>query len=1047
MAGFHTRPWGVQELLISLESRKLVLPEFQRDFVWNPKDIDLLLVSLASGYPAGSLLFLKTGGTAALGWRPVSGVDPGEGGSPDHLVLDGQQRVTSLALALQGRGEHLFFLDLDRFGDDGLENAVIYVRRDQAQKRALLDRWMQFEQHMYPFSAVFADNVDDENWFEDYVEHHHDEHDADRNELRAAARAMKKQFVEPLRKYEFPVVELPAETSLDAVCTIFETLNKTGMKLTVFDLLTAKFWPRGLHLREMLESARETYPLLSDQDFAIEANYLLQAISLLRSQDAPKCKRGDVLELSPENFAEDWARVCQAASSALTVLRDDCGVLGPAWMPYMALLPCLFATVVRVREMNGPKQAAAWQKVKQWFWCCCFGQRYEGPVNTLNAADYRALLLWLEDDQSKPDAVSGFALDELELGAVRRQRAAVYRAVICLTVTHGARDFHSGQRLTAELLRDTTRRIEDHHIVPTGFLKKQTPPLKGEDSILNRCLIDGVTNRTISDKAPHLYLKEIAAGIGSDQLEAILESHLIPAGASSALRRDPFDLPAFLSERNRHLLPKIATVTGADTAAADHSDAYLDPSRPFSNELALRRVLGRLSSAVFWYEQHMPSKALDVLSEALDRERVTSISVLSGPSNITPKAKKTFQRFKTEMTNDGIACEWRVLTAAASRELHARVLFDDQLTFELPPLNSLLAGTVDSIRESDMPHDPFVDAWERDDATALQDFEPTSQDVQTLPTVDVASATDGGTERNDSQGAPGGTHPSGPTRQDPTIDAEDASEQAGQPSTPQREPWTADEMVASIRSSQGAGAANAAQTILSWAADHNPQLRTWFSHNQTGSFMPGLDIRGGAYLFPIAIYSRGGVEIQFQHMIGRPQRPFEREEKRRELQRMLNEIDGVAIPSDRLDKRPGFPLTALAGDGACGAFLKAIDWAFTQAIENLDQERARLANEPSILLDVTDGAARRHYIVIRGHEAFFPADAFGGSSKSEAGQTVSLHFAGTNETVETDITDWQGFRARSPIGRFFTFHDIKGGEQLTVERVGDREYRLEPARA
>ncbi len=59
----------------------------------------------------------------------------------------------------------------------------------------------------------------------------------------------------------------------------------------------------------------------------------------------------------------------------------------------------------------------------------------------------------------------------------------------------------------------------------------------------------------------------------------------------------------------------------------------------------------------------MPSKALDVLSEALDRERVTSISVLSGPSNITPKAKKAFQRFKTEMTNDGIACEWRVLSS------------------------------------------------------------------------------------------------------------------------------------------------------------------------------------------------------------------------------------------------------------------------------------------------------------------------------------------------------------------------------------------------
>jgi len=289
------------------------------------------------------------------------------------------------------------------------------------------------------------------------------------------------------------------------------------------------------------------------------------------------------------------------------------------------------------------------------------------------------------------------------------------------------------------------------------------------------------------------------------------------------------------------------------------------------------------------------------------------------------------------------------------------VLFDDQLTFELPPLNSLLAGTVDSIRASDMPHGPFIDAWERDDAIALHGFEPTSEDIQPRPLVGPDPATGSAAERNDSQGTPGDTPLSRPTRQDPTVDAENASEQAGQLSTQQRDPWTAGEMVASIRSSQGAGAANAAQAILTWAADHDPELRTWFSKNQTGSFMPGVDIRGGAYLFPIAIYSRGMVEIQFQHMIGRPQRPFEREEKRRELQRMLNEIGGVAIPTDRLDKRPGFPLTALAKDGACAAFLNAVDWAFTQAVENLNQERARLATEPSILLDVTDGAARRHY--------------------------------------------------------------------------------------
>ena len=1041
MAGFRTQPWSVQELLISLERCKLVLPEFQRDFVWNPRDINLLLVSLVSGYPAGSLLFLKTGGEGALGWRPVWGVESSEDRSPDHLVLDGQQRLTSLALALKGRGEHLFFLDLARFEDDGLENAVVYVRRDQAEKRALGDRWMQFEKHMYPLSAVFADDVEDENWFEDYAEHHHEEHGRDRQQMRAGARSAKKRLVEPLRGYEFPVIELPGETSLESVCTIFETLNKTGMKLTVFDLLTAKFWPRGLNLREMLETARETWPLLGEREFDIEANYLLQAVSLLRSQDAPKCKRGDVLELDPAGFAEDWGRVCQAASSALTVLRDDCGVLGPVWMPYMALLPCLFATVVRVHDLSGPKQAAAWQMVKQWFWCCCFGQRYDGPVNTLNAADYRALLAWIEDDQAIPDAVSGFALDELELRAVRRQRAAIYRAVICLTVTHGARDFHTGHRLTAELLRDPKLRIEDHHIVPTGFLKKHSPPLKGEDAILNRCLIDGITNRTISDKPPHQYLKEIAVDIGEDEPDAILESHLIPAGENSALRRDQFDMQAFLDERNRYLLPKIAYVTGASIGGPEVPDSYLDPSRPFSNELALRRVLGRLGGSVFWYEQHMPGKVLDVLNDALARERVTSIRLLSGPSNVTEKTKRAFERFNTELMNEGVTCEWHVAPAAAIRGLHARVVYDEQLTFELPPLNSLLAGTVDSIRESDIPHGPFEAVWEHQDAVALKDFQPPPQ--PSLASGAVAAGDSVRPTLVKDAARRESIHESSP--HDLTESSDGSPDESGEDGIAEREPWTANEMVGAIRRSQGAGAASAAEAILGWAAEHDPELRVWFSSRATGSFMPGLDIRGGAYLFPVAVYSNGFVEIQFQHMIGRPQRPFDDEHECRQLQSRLNEIKGLSIPDDRLDKRPSFRISTLANKDDCSQFLGILDWAFGRATSAIEQERARLADEPSIVVALTEGAARRHYMLIRGHEAFFPADAFGGSTKSDGGRSITLHFSGTNETVETDITNWQGFRCRAPIGRFFVFHDVKGGDHISVERTGERAYRLRPS--
>jgi hypothetical protein len=154
---------------------------------------------------------------------------------------------------------------------------------------------------------------------------------------------------------------------------------------------------------------------------------------------------------------------------------------------------------------------------------------------------------------------------------------------------------------------------------------------------------------------------------------------------------------------------------------SDLGETYLDPGRSFSNELALRRVLRGLEGRVFWYEQHLPAKALELLVDDIDRESVTALRLLSGPANVNSKAQRAFQRFREEMANSGVTSEWRVLPAGRARDLHARVLFDDRVAYELPPLNSILAGTVDSIRRSNIPETPFEDAWDTPDALSIAD--------------------------------------------------------------------------------------------------------------------------------------------------------------------------------------------------------------------------------------------------------------------------------------------------------------------------------------
>ncbi len=457
----------------------------------------------------------------------------------------------------------------------------------------------------------------------------------------------------------------------------------------------------------MYSDSLDEHPLLGEEEFSVEPTYLLQAIALIRSG---QCKKGDLLLLERERFEEDWHTVCAAASSALSVLRGDCGVLTRHWLPYASLFPSLFAAATHLKDMSGPAVGQGWEKLRRWFWCCSFGQRYEGPVNSLNASDYAQLRDWLAGSDEAPESVASFRLQDVSLRGIERQRNAAYRAVICLTIVNGAHDFFTGNRLTEDFLNDPSRRIEDHHLFPSGFLRKADPPRKAMNSILNRCLIDHTTNKLISDRRPSDYLGEMERQLGADKLEAVLASHLIPYEGKGALSGD--DLDAFLDMRENLLLGAIAGVTGAELSTTEPKEAYLDPSRPFTNELALRKVLRSLTGDVLWYEQHMSRKSLELLSEEIDKDNVSRIRLLSGPAHADEKARRAFRRFAEEMQNLNIEATWRVLPTELAQPIHARVIFSDAGSWELPPVNLLLMGTVDSIHPSGMDRDPFEAAWQ-----------------------------------------------------------------------------------------------------------------------------------------------------------------------------------------------------------------------------------------------------------------------------------------------------------------------------------------------
>ena len=571
---FETHPRRLMKMLDDLHSGQLALPDFQRSFVWSPDATRELIVSMMRTFPAGALLFLRGGGSAFQA-RPAEEA-PALRADPLELVLDGQQRLTSLYQALFGVGASRFFLDIGALISGADVNDA--VRVFSAERAAALEsEEVQANALVMPLSAVRGSGASD--WRDEVIERRDDE---DHRRVRSILKDVEQAFIKPLADYSFPVTVLPQSTELEAVCTIFETLNRTGKALTPFELISARAYAGGHSLRDLWSDALETHPILDD--FDVEPYYVLQVIALRLGSS---CQRREVLGLDADAIAREWTTACADMASAVQLLRNECGVLVSKWLPYRPMLIPLAAAWRSVESASGPQRGLRRSRLKRWFWCACFNGEYESSSATLAERDTPVLRAWLSSGE-EPPVVADFDWDPTEWRRVTARQKGLYRATVALMLTEQPRDFHTGAPLNQDLI--VANRVDDHHVFPRGYLK-EIGRSNEIDSVLNHCLIDRQTNGSIGKKSPSTYLGEIRAVLSGD-LDDVLASHRLPTGERSPLDSDDFD--EFLSWRLEELSDALAEQTGRIGAGADRQQ---DPFRSRLDakiehvELALRRLI------------------------------------------------------------------------------------------------------------------------------------------------------------------------------------------------------------------------------------------------------------------------------------------------------------------------------------------------------------------------------------------------------------------------------------------------------------------------
>lgn len=606
MRTFESPDEPLEPLLREIQQGKIQLPEFQRRWIWDDEHIRSLLASVSRSFPIGVIMLLQAGGDdVRFKTTPLAGAPNPAQFEPERLVLDGQQRLTSLYQALlsdqavytkNDKGKHIrryYYIDINKALDPTVDREETISGVDEERKLRLARGQVVdvsqpekvFELGWFPVAHF----LDSSNWRTAYEEFW----DYDREKIQLF-NAFHREVIQRFEQYQIPAIVLKKETPKEAVCHVFEKVNTGGVALTVFDLLTATFAIDNYSLKDDWDRRRQEFAKLDHPGHGnksplrrIENTDFLQAVALLATrerslrkgggenhQSGISCKRKALLSLTLNEYKQ-WADAVTGGYLRAAKMLFGQKIFSERDLPYrtqLTPLAAIFALLDRRAEAE-PVQ----QKLLRWYWCGVFGELYGGSIESRFARDLPEVLAWIEGG-AEPSTIVDANFNPVRLRSMRTRQSAAYRGLHALLIRDGANDFKTGQPIDVSAYFDEA--IDIHHIFPRawfGYKKDERA-----ECIINKTPLSATTNRVIGGAAPSEYLPKLEKryGIEASRMNEILETHNIDP---RSLRLDDFD--AFFVAREEAILQRIERAIGKPIpreVAPDAEEGYGD----FEEEVA-----------------------------------------------------------------------------------------------------------------------------------------------------------------------------------------------------------------------------------------------------------------------------------------------------------------------------------------------------------------------------------------------------------------------------------------------------------------------------
>ncbi len=484
----------IRELLDSIRKQDIVLPEFQREYVWTREQAKQLMVSLYKQYPVGGLLLWKTDKPPAL--KNVKEL-PDKLGTVE-VLLDGQQRLTTLHMLTTGDIPS-FYTEAEIESDPrdlyfNLKTTDFqYYQRSRMDGDAMWRRVVDcFTDSTLNVMAIADQGADDPNDKFDLAKRLND----NLNRLRQ------------IREHDLPEQVVPHHAALDDAIDIFDRVNRQGTKLTDAELalthVTGK-WPQA---RRVMKEKIDEYNAIN---FYFGLTFMTRALT---ATVTGRALFETIHDRPRQELKAGWAKLSRTLAYLVNLLPHQAFIHSTDDLNTTNALVPIVAYLSRNNSIF-PDQKSIHHAVN-WLYSALLWARYAGQTDQRLEADLSIVAKEVEPwELMRRQIVDQRGRIEVKASDFEGRTAQhpLFRLAFVLSKANGAVDWFNGIPLGAT--HGAAYAIHSHHIFPQALLYKS-----GWDSdnylhrqivneIANRAFLTAASNRSLSDTEPADYLPRV----------------------------------------------------------------------------------------------------------------------------------------------------------------------------------------------------------------------------------------------------------------------------------------------------------------------------------------------------------------------------------------------------------------------------------------------------------------------------------------------------------------------------------------------------------